>query len=153
MKTQEPKKTSRPKLHLATFGCQMNTYDSDRLAGLMAGLGYELTDSAGKADLILVNTCSVRQKAEEKVYSLLGSYKSRKDIKPGLIIGVGGCVAQQVGEDFLRRVPHLDFVFGPGALGNVPELVKTPAGAKGGPWCRSKRASAGSRPISCPPPG
>ena len=115
---------NKPKLHLATFGCQMNAYDSDRLAGLMATQGYELTASAGDADLILVNTCSVRQKAEEKVYSLLGSYRSRKDKKPGLVIGVGGCVAQQVGEAFLRRVPHLDFVFGPGALGDVPELVE-----------------------------
>ena len=112
------------KLHLATFGCQMNSYDSDRLAGLMAGCGYELTRSAKDADLILVNTCSVRQKAEEKVYSLLGAYKGHKDKKPGLVIGVGGCVAQQVGKDFLRRVPHLDFVFGPGALGRVPELVE-----------------------------
>ena len=124
MSRQETNAPKRLKLHLATFGCQMNTYDSDRLAGLMARYGYELTGSARDADLILVNTCSVRQKAEEKVYSLLGSYKGYKDQNPGLIIGVGGCVAQQVGEDFLRRVPHLDFVFGPGALGSVPELVE-----------------------------
>jgi tRNA-2-methylthio-N6-dimethylallyladenosine synthase len=110
-------------LHIATFGCQMNQYDSDRIAGLMAGLGYAQVDQPQEADLIVINTCSVRERAEQKVYSYLGNLKRLKANNPELLIGVGGCVAQQEGVRLLKQVPHLDFVFGTGTLERLPELV------------------------------
>ncbi len=114
-----------PKLvHIATFGCQMNEYDSARLEGLLASHGFSPTADPQAADLILVNTCSVRERAESKVYSLLGSLKELKKRRPRLIIGVGGCVAQQEGQKLLDHIPHLDLVFGTGALERVPELVE-----------------------------
>jgi tRNA-2-methylthio-N6-dimethylallyladenosine synthase len=111
-------------IHIATFGCQMNDRDSQTIAHLMAAEDYQLTGQMEQADLILVNTCSIRQKAEEKTYSLLGRLKRLKRKKPGLIIGVGGCVAQQEGERLLERIPHLDLVFGTGMLYRLPELVE-----------------------------
>jgi len=100
------------RLYIQTYGCQMNQYDSERIARLMGREGYAPTERAEGADLILLNTCSVRDKAEQKVYSMLGRWRELKEKNPGLIIGVGGCVAQQEGEALLRRVPHLDLVFG-----------------------------------------
>ena len=111
------------RVHITTFGCQMNEYDSARLAGMLAELGYQAADDPGEADLILVNTCSVRQRAEHKVYSLVGSLKDLKERRPELIIGVGGCVAQQEGKRLLQHIPHLDLVFGTGALERLPELI------------------------------
>jgi tRNA-2-methylthio-N6-dimethylallyladenosine synthase len=101
----------------------MNNYDSDRLAGLLGQAGYQRVDQAEEADLVLLNTCSVRERAEHKVYSYVGALKELKERRPHLIIGVGGCVAQQEGQRLLDRIPHLDLVFGPGALEQVPELV------------------------------
>ncbi|MCB2225279.1 MAG: tRNA (N6-isopentenyl adenosine(37)-C2)-methylthiotransferase MiaB [Desulfarculaceae bacterium] len=109
--------------HIATFGCQMNAYDSERMAGMLAKLGYGRAESPEAADLIVINTCSVRQRAEQKVYSYVGELKRLKAANPELIIGVGGCVAQQEGDKLLKRLAHLDFVFGPGALERLPELV------------------------------
>ena len=109
--------------HIATFGCQMNAYDSERMAGLLARMGYTRAQGPESADLIVLNTCSVRQRAEQKVYSYLGELKRLKRAKPELIIGVGGCVAQQEGAKLLQRLPHLDFVFGTGALDRLPDLV------------------------------
>ncbi|MEA1868278.1 MAG: tRNA (N6-isopentenyl adenosine(37)-C2)-methylthiotransferase MiaB, partial [Thermodesulfobacteriota bacterium] len=102
----------RKKLYLATFGCQMNDYDSQRIAQILHEK-YALTSEPDNADLILINTCSIREKAENKVYSLVGRLKKSKQQKPGLIIGIAGCVAQQEGDRLLKRLPFIDMVFGP----------------------------------------
>ncbi len=115
--------TEGKKAFLRSFGCQMNAYDSVRMAGLLAEMGYGQTEEPETADLIVLNTCSVRQRAEQKVYSYVGELKHLKAANPELIIGVGGCVAQQEGGRLLKRLPHLDFVFGTGALERLPELV------------------------------
>ena len=112
------------KLFIQTYGCQMNQYDSERIAQVMGRRDYVQTDRIEAADLILLNTCSVRDKAEQKVYSALGSWKEFKDYRDGVIIGVGGCVAQQEGEKLLKRVPHLDLVFGTHNIHKLPELVE-----------------------------
>jgi len=111
------------KLYIQTYGCQMNQYDSERIAQVMSRVGYLQTDRIDAADLILLNSCSVRDKAEQKVYSALGSWKEFKDYRDGVIIGVGGCVAQQEGENLLKRVPHLDLVFGTHNIQKLPEMV------------------------------
>ena len=112
------------KLYIQTYGCQMNQYDSDRIVQVMARRGYDRTDRIESADLILLNTCSVRDKAEQKVYSALGSWKEFKESRDGVVIGVGGCVAQQEGENLLKRVPHLDLVFGTHNIHKLPEMVE-----------------------------
>ena len=112
------------KFYIQTYGCQMNQYDSERIAQVMRRSDYVQTDRVDAADLILLNTCSVRDKAEQKVYSALGSWKEFKDYRDGVIIGVGGCVAQQEGENLLRRVPHLDLVFGTHNIHKLAELVE-----------------------------
>ena len=111
------------KLYIQTYGCQMNQYDSERIAQVMSRAGYLQTDRIDAADLILLNSCSVRDKAEQKVYSALGSWKEFKQYRDGVIIGVGGCVAQQEGEHLLKRVPHLDLVFGTHNIQKLPEMV------------------------------
>jgi tRNA-2-methylthio-N6-dimethylallyladenosine synthase len=111
------------KLYIQTYGCQMNQYDSQRIAQVMKRANYEQTDRIDAADLILLNTCSVRDKSEQKVYSALGGWKELKEHRDGAIIGVGGCVAQQEGEKLLKRVPHLDLVFGTHNIHRLPELV------------------------------
>ncbi|WP_243374425.1 tRNA (N6-isopentenyl adenosine(37)-C2)-methylthiotransferase MiaB [Geotalea sp. SG265] len=110
-------------LYLQTFGCQMNVSDSEKIAGLLQGIGYRPTNDSSQADLIILNTCSVRARAEEKVYNHLVQYKGLKRKKPGVLLGVGGCVAQQEGERLLCTLPHLDFVFGTHNLHLLPELV------------------------------
>jgi tRNA-2-methylthio-N6-dimethylallyladenosine synthase len=115
--------TPYKRLFIATFGCQMNEYDSARMAAALAPAGYAPAASAEEADLILVNTCSVRELAAHKVYSLVGSLKPLKERRPGLRIGVGGCLAQQEGKRLLQRMPHLDLVFGTEAIESLPELV------------------------------
>lgn len=112
------------KLHLITYGCQMNEYDSERAAGLLKGLTYDLTDSPEDADLILLNTCAIREKAEEKVFSKLGSLKALKRAKPDLIIGVMGCMAQLWQGKIQERVPFVDLVFGSLAIARVGDLVE-----------------------------
>ncbi len=109
--------------YLQTFGCQMNVYDSERLAQLLAARNYRRVEDPSQADLILVNTCSVREKPEKKVYSALGRFRALKEDKPGLIIGVCGCVAQQEGVGLLQRVPFLDFVLGTKELRRLPEIL------------------------------
>ena len=110
------------KVFIKTFGCQMNEYDSDKMADVLgAAQGYEPTDDPEQADLILFNTCSVREKAQEKVFSDLGRVKHLKD--KGVLIGVGGCVASQEGEEIIRRAPYVDIVFGPQTLHRLPELL------------------------------
>ena len=111
-------------LYLKTFGCQMNEYDSARMADVLkAAEGLELTDDPERADVVLLNTCSVREKAEDKVYSHLGVYARLKARRPSLLIGVGGCVASQEGEGIVARAPFVDVVFGPQTLHRLPELL------------------------------
>jgi tRNA-2-methylthio-N6-dimethylallyladenosine synthase len=111
-------------LYIRTFGCQMNEYDSARLADVLrAAGGYQPTDNPAEADLLLVNTCSVREKAQDKVFSLLGEWRQLKALRPGVIIGVGGCVASQEGAAITRRAPFVDLVFGPQTLHRVPEML------------------------------
>ena len=112
------------RLYIQTYGCQMNQHDSGRIVQMMRQMDYTPTDSAEEADLILLNTCSVRDKAEQKVYSALGRWRELKEKKRELIIGVGGCVAQQEGQALLRRVPHLDLVFGTHNVGKLPQMVQ-----------------------------
>ncbi|MGH7887701.1 MAG: tRNA (N6-isopentenyl adenosine(37)-C2)-methylthiotransferase MiaB [Candidatus Binatia bacterium] len=121
------------KLYIQTYGCQMNQYDSERIAQVMSRRDYVQTDRIDAADLILLNTCSVRDKAEQKVYSALGSWKEFKDYRDGVIIGVGGCVAQQEGENLLKRVPHLDLVFGTHNIHKLPDLVEQVEAARARP--------------------
>ncbi|HSG21184.1 MAG TPA: tRNA (N6-isopentenyl adenosine(37)-C2)-methylthiotransferase MiaB, partial [Burkholderiaceae bacterium] len=112
------------KLYIRTFGCQMNEYDSAKMADVLAAAeGLEPTDTPEDADVILFNTCSVREKAQEKVFSDLGRARDLKKRKPGLIIGVGGCVASQEGESIVRRAPYVDLVFGPQTLHRLPDLI------------------------------
>jgi len=112
------------RLYIRTFGCQMNEYDSDKMADiLVSGEGYEKTDDPAQADVILFNTCSVREKAQEKVFSDLGRVRHLKQDKPDLIIGVGGCVASQEGDAIVARAPFVDVVFGPQTLHRLPALI------------------------------
>jgi len=111
------------RFYLETFGCQMNVVDSERIVDLLHQIGYRQIDKPDAADLILLNTCSVRDKAERKVRGHLGRFKPIKDKRPELIIGVGGCVAQQEGEAFFESVPYLDLIFGTHNIHKLPELV------------------------------
>ena len=111
------------KVFIRTFGCQMNDYDSDKMADVLrAADGYEKTQDVEEADLILFNTCSVREKAQEKVFSDLGRVKHLK-AKPGVLIGVGGCVASQEGAAIIARAPYVDLVFGPQTLHRLPQMI------------------------------
>ncbi len=119
------------KLYIKTYGCQMNVYDSERMAEAMGGAGYVETDTPDDADMILLNTCHIREKAAEKVYSELGRFRSLKDEKPDLKIGVAGCVAQAEGAEIMRRQPMVDLVVGPQSYHRLPELeAKARDGAK-----------------------
>lgn len=112
------------KLYIQTNGCQMNEYDSDKMRDvLMASHGMELTDVPEHADVLLLNTCSIREKAQEKVFSAVGRWKKIKDKRPDVIIGVGGCVASQEGAALQKRAPYVDIVFGPQTLHRLPELL------------------------------
>ncbi|MFX0541217.1 tRNA (N6-isopentenyl adenosine(37)-C2)-methylthiotransferase MiaB [Roseovarius sp. S4756] len=113
----EPKK-----LYIKTYGCQMNVYDSERMAEAMGGAGYSEVASAEEADMILLNTCHIREKAAEKVYSELGRFRDLKDAKPDLKIGVAGCVAQAEGAEIMRRQPLVDLVVGPQSYHRLPEM-------------------------------
>ena len=113
------------KVFIKTFGCQMNEYDSDKMADVLnATEGMVQTDTPEDADVILLNTCSVREKAQEKVFSDLGRFRQLKREKPDLVIGVGGCVASQEGEAIIKRAPYVDVVFGPQTLHRLPDLLK-----------------------------
>ncbi|KAF1691408.1 tRNA (N6-isopentenyl adenosine(37)-C2)-methylthiotransferase MiaB [Pseudoxanthomonas koreensis] len=116
---------ARGKLYIKTHGCQMNEYDSARMADVLAEHeGLELTDDPEQADVVLVNTCSIREKAQEKVFSQLGRWKALKGRGREVIIGVGGCVASQEGEAIVKRAPYVDLVFGPQTLHRLPELIR-----------------------------
>jgi len=113
-----------PRVYLKTFGCQMNEYDSARMADVLRESGgYEPTEVPEEADLLLLNTCSVREKAQEKVFSQLGRWRELKTRRPGVIIGVGGCVASQEGVGLTERAPFVDLVFGPQTLHRLPAMI------------------------------
>lgn len=117
--------TAPKKVFIKTFGCQMNEYDSSRMADMLhASEGLETTEVVEEADVILLNTCSIREKAEEKVFSHLGRFIPLKEKNPNLIIGVGGCVASQEGANIIERAPYVDVVFGPQTLHRLPELIE-----------------------------
>ncbi len=117
---------SLKKLHIVTHGCQMNEYDSSRMADLL-GDSHNMvsTDNADDADVLLLNTCSIREKAQEKVFHQLGRWKHLKDNNPDLVIGVGGCVASQEGEAIAKRAPFVDMIFGPQTLHRLPEMLES----------------------------
>jgi len=109
---------------IKTFGCQMNEYDSARMADVLeAGVGLARTEDPAEADVLLMNTCSVREKAQEKVFSMLGEWRRLKTQRPHVLIGVGGCVASQEGEGITRRAPFVDLVFGPQTLHRLPDMI------------------------------
>ncbi|MEK7322975.1 MAG: tRNA (N6-isopentenyl adenosine(37)-C2)-methylthiotransferase MiaB [Pseudomonadota bacterium] len=111
-------------LYIKTYGCQMNEYDSAKMADVLAAShGLKVVATAEEADVLLLNTCSVREKAEEKVFSLLGKWRELKELRPGLVIGVGGCVASQEGDNIRRRAPYVDMVFGPQTLHRLPQML------------------------------
>jgi len=112
------------KLHIRTFGCQMNEYDSNKMSDVLKhSHGLELTENIDQADVLLVNTCSIREKAEEKLFHQLGRWKKLKTTKPNLVIGVGGCVASQEGDLILKRAPYVDLIFGPQTLHRLPNML------------------------------
>jgi len=114
------------KLFIKTHGCQMNEYDSAKMADVLkAAHGLDLTENEAEADVILINTCSIRERAQEKVFSQLGRWKELKQARPGLVIGVGGCVASQEGEAIVKRAPYVDLVFGPQTLHRLPQLIES----------------------------
>ncbi len=112
------------KVYIKTHGCQMNEYDSASMLNLLRSThGMEITQNPEEADVILLNTCSVREKAQEKVFSELGIWRPLKDLNPNLVIGVGGCVASQEGDNIRKRAPYVDMVFGPQTLHRLPEMI------------------------------
>jgi len=112
------------KLYIQTNGCQMNEYDSDKMRDVLhASHGFELTDDPKQADVLLLNTCSIREKAQEKVFSALGRWRILKEKRPDVVIGVGGCVASQEGDAIQKRAPFVDIVFGPQTLHRLPQLL------------------------------
>ena len=121
------------KLFVKSYGCQMNVYDSERMTALLAAEGYEATGEAADADLILLNTCHIREKAAEKVYSELGRLRRLKAGRPDLVVGVAGCVAQAEGAELLARAPLVDLVVGPQAYHRLPDMLA--------------RQAAGERPV------
>jgi hypothetical protein len=113
--------TGTKKLYVKTYGCQMNVYDSERMAEALGAEGYETVDRPEAADMILLNTCHIREKAAEKVYSELGRFKPLREANPDLKIGVAGCVAQAEGEEIMRRQPMVDLVVGPASLSSTAQ--------------------------------
>ena len=115
----------KKKLFVKTHGCQMNEYDSAKMIDLLkAEEDFELVDSEDQADLLILNTCSIREKAQERVFHQIGRWRKIKEVKPDLKIAIGGCVASQEGEKIIKRAPSVDIVFGPQSLHNLPKLYK-----------------------------
>ncbi len=116
--------TSKRRYHITTFGCQMNKADSERMAGILEDMGFEWSEDPNNAKLVIYNTCSIRDNAEQKVYSHLGRQADRKHKEPDLTLVIAGCVAQQEGESLLLRVPELDLVMGPQHANRLQELLQ-----------------------------
>ncbi len=129
-------------LHLVTFGCQMNKYDSERVEGRFRKAGYALTGDIGAADVVLFNTCSVRDHAEERVWSWLGDLKRQKSARPDLVVGVMGCMAQRLEREIFQRAQHVDLVVGTRAFQHLPEMVETVLGE------RTKARHERAQPLS-----
>lgn len=122
---------TKKKLYIKTWGCQMNEYDSSKMADLLNSThGYQLTEIAEEADILLLNTCSIREKAQEKVFHQLGRWKKLKELNPDIIIGVGGCVASQDGYFIHQRAPNVDIIFGPQTLHRLPEMINQVKGTR-----------------------
>src|SRR5882672_15930 len=119
----EPRDRRVDRYYIETWGCQMNVLDADKMSWALERHGYVRVDSVENADVVLLNTCSIREKAREKVYSELGRLKPIKDLRPDVVLGVCGCVAQQEGEEIFARAPFVDFVVGTRATGSLPLLV------------------------------
>ncbi|HAR76216.1 MAG TPA: tRNA (N6-isopentenyl adenosine(37)-C2)-methylthiotransferase MiaB, partial [Psychrobacter sp.] len=120
---QAPVKAANKKVFITTQGCQMNVYDSGKMLDVLGDShGMEVTHNIDEADVLLMNTCSIREKAQEKVFSELGRWRKLKEKRPDLVIGVGGCVASQEGDNIQKRAPYVDMVFGPQTLHRLPEL-------------------------------
>ena len=144
----------RPKLYLETFGCQMNVLDSELVLGQLRAQGYESVEDRDQADVIIYNTCSVREHAEQKVWSRLGELRSRKADEPSLVIGVIGCMAERDGTNIFSRFPHVDVLCGPGELDKLPSLVHNAVVTKArGSAPGSSRQRQGHRywrnPVGC----
>ena len=122
----------RRKLFVKTYGCQMNVYDSERMSDMLAAVGYETVQAAEDADLVVLNTCHIREKAAEKVYSEVGRLRALKRQRPGMLIAVAGCVAQAEGGEVIRRAPAVDIVVGPQAYHRLPEMLARADRAQGG---------------------
>ncbi len=120
---QEAPTRRRRKLFIRTYGCQMNMYDSERMSALLAGVGYEAAEAVEDADLVVLNTCHIREKAAEKVYSEIGRLRALKARRPGMTIAVAGCVAQAEGGEVMRRAPEVDIVVGPQSYHRLPEML------------------------------
>ena len=118
-------------LYIHTIGCQMNVYDSEQIAARLSDMGYEQVSLPESADLIILNTCTIRAKAEQKAYSFLGRLARLKAKRPALIIGVGGCVAQQDGKKIVKRLPFIDIVFGTKAIDRLPAIIRTIESGRG----------------------
>src|SRR5579863_5981132 len=123
----------RRNLYLETFGCQMNVLDSELVLGQLRAQGYKSVDDRDQADVILYNTCSVREHAEQKVWSRLGELRHRKKEQPGLVIGVIGCMAERDGTQIFRKNPHVDVLCGPGELDKLVQLVHNAVITNAGP--------------------
>lgn len=132
--------TDKPKLFIKTFGCQMNVNDSEYIAGQLVKLGYSLTEDIFKSNLILLNTCCVRAKVEQKVYSLIGKIKKIKENNPNLILGICGCMAQKEKETIFERAPYVDFIFSPSQVNNLEEIINTVK------YSNTKHISCGNTP-------
>jgi tRNA-2-methylthio-N6-dimethylallyladenosine synthase len=122
---------AKKRLHIQSWGCQMNVYDSHRMADVLAPLGYEAVDSPAGADMIILNTCHIREKATEKLFSELGRLRPLKTAKPGLVLAVAGCVAQAEGAEVAARAPYVDLVFGPQSYHKLPEMIARASRAAG----------------------
>jgi tRNA-2-methylthio-N6-dimethylallyladenosine synthase len=132
-----------PRVYLETYGCQMNVADSDLLSGILMGAGYRKTDTAEDADIILINTCAVREKAEEKVFSRAQELNAHKKRRPGVILGVAGCMAEHLKDDLLTRAPYVDIVAGPDSYRRMPDLV-----ARAREVHEDARSTPGPRPAT-----
>src|SRR6188472_3718373 len=122
----------RRRLYLETFGCQMNVLDSELVLGQLRAQGYESVEDRDSADVVLFNTCSVREHAEQKVWSRLGELRDVKKARPGMVIGVIGCMAERDGENLFRKHPHVDVLCGPGELDKLAGLVHNAVVTQGG---------------------
>ena len=123
--------TNKPKAFIKTFGCQMNVNDSEYITGRLIKLGYSITEDIFKSNLILLNTCCVRAKVEQKIYSLIGKIKKIKKDNPDMILGICGCMAQKEKENIFERAPHVDFIFSPSQINNIKEIINTGKGSTG----------------------